>query len=82
MRIIGGGFVAIYNKHTWALTFFLFQAHQRLVTTMRIIGGGFVALTFDSEFTCQKARDQSIVENRGAQRGYPPLNEWTVLTAG
>jgi hypothetical protein len=44
--------------------------------------GGFVALTFDSEFTCQKARDQSIVENRGAQRGYPPLNEWTVLTGG
>ena len=49
---------------------------------MRIIGGGFVALTFDSEFTCQKARDQSIAENRGAQRGYPPLNEWTVLTGG
>jgi len=49
---------------------------------MRIIGRGFLAMTFDSEFTCQKARDKCIVENRGAQRGYPPLNDWTVLTGG
>lgn len=41
-----------------------------------------MAMTFASGFTCQKARDQSIVENRGAQQAYPPLNKWTVLTKG
>ena len=54
-----GSWPYIENKVGHCL--FFFQAHQRLVTTMRIIGGGFVAMTFDSEFTCQKARDQVFV---------------------
>lgn len=36
----------------------MFTQHQRHVTHIRIIGAGFVSVTFCSEFTCAKARDQ------------------------
>ena len=36
----------------------IFTPHQRDVTHIRIIGGGFVSVTFCSEFTCSKARDE------------------------
>ena len=60
----------------------LLQPSASTITTMRIIGGGFVAVTFDSEFSCQAARDECILRLRGRRLGYPPLAEWTVVTGG
>ena len=63
-------------------TLALLQPSASTITTVRIIGGGFVAVTFDSEFSCQAARDECILRLRGRRLGYPPLAEWTVVTGG